>query len=101
MDDTTNAKQATPVPHPARRQLLKTAGAAAAGTAAIFGAPFIRNAAAAEPTTWKVQKSWHAGVGLQAFKTWAMMYPGDCGVVTHTYTKCASNPSAAMRSNQV
>ena len=71
MDDTTNAKQATPVPHPARRQLLKTAGAAAAGTAAIFGAPFIRNAAAAETTTWKVQTSWPAGVGLQTFKTWA------------------------------
>ena len=71
MDDTTNAKQATPVPHPARRQLLKTAGAAAAGPAAIFGAPFIRNAAAAETTTWKVQTSWPAGVGLQTFKTWA------------------------------
>ena len=54
---------------PTRRKLLKTAGAAA-GTAAIVGAPFIRNAAAAETTTWKVQTSWPAGVGLQTFKTW-------------------------------
>ena len=34
-------------------------------------APFIRNAAAAETTVWKVQTSWPAGVGLQTFKTWA------------------------------
>ena len=59
-----------PVEQPARRRLLKTVGAAA-GTAAIVGAPFIRNAAAAETTTWKVQTSWPAGVGLQTFKTWA------------------------------
>ena len=59
-----------PVEKPARRRLLKTVGAAA-GTAAIVGAPFIRNAAAAETTTWKVQTSWPAGVGLQTFKTWA------------------------------
>jgi TRAP-type mannitol/chloroaromatic compound transport system substrate-binding protein len=69
MDDTTKV-QATPGPQPARRRLLK-AGAAAAGTAAVVGAPFIRNAAAAETTTWKVQTSWPAGVGLQTFKTWA------------------------------
>ena len=61
---------AKPVEKPARRRLLKTVGAAA-GTAAIVGAPFIRNAAAAETTTWKVQTSWPAGVGLQTFKTWA------------------------------
>ena len=60
---------AKPVEKPARRRLLKTVGAAA-GTAAIVGAPFIRNAAAAETTTWKVQTSWPAGVGLQTFKTW-------------------------------
>lgn len=58
-------------PEPARRRLLKTAGAAAAGTAAIVGAPFIRNAAAAETTVWKIQTSWPAGVGLNTFKTWA------------------------------
>ncbi|HEX6138684.1 MAG TPA: TRAP transporter substrate-binding protein DctP [Casimicrobiaceae bacterium] len=71
MDETTNPPQASPGPEPTRRRLLKTAGAAAAGTAAIVGAPFIRNAAAAETTTWKVQTSWPAGVGLQTFKTWA------------------------------
>ena len=58
-------------PEPARRRLLKTAGAAAAGTAAIVGAPFIRNAAAAETTVWKIQTSWPAGVGLNTFKAWA------------------------------
>jgi TRAP-type mannitol/chloroaromatic compound transport system substrate-binding protein len=70
MDETTKAQ---PAPEPARRRLLK-AGAAAAGTAAIVGAPFIRNARAAETTTWKIQTSWPAGVGLQTFKTW-------CGTV--------------------
>ena len=33
--------------------------------------PFIGNAARGETTTWKVQTSWPAGVGLQTFKTWA------------------------------
>jgi TRAP-type mannitol/chloroaromatic compound transport system substrate-binding protein len=70
MDETTKAQ---PAPEPARRRLLK-AGAAAAGTAAIVGAPFIGNARAAETTTWKIQTSWPAGVGLQTFKTW-------CGTV--------------------
>ena len=70
MDDTKNASQAPAVAEPTRRKLLKTAGAAAAGTAAIVGAPFIRNAAAAETTTWKIQTSWPAGIGLQTFKTW-------------------------------
>jgi TRAP-type mannitol/chloroaromatic compound transport system substrate-binding protein len=54
---------------PSRRKLLKVASAAAGG-AAVLGAPFIRNAAAAETTTWKVQTSWPAGVGLQTFKAW-------------------------------
>lgn len=67
MDETTKA--AAPGPEPARRRLLK-AGAAAAGTAAVVGAPFIRNARAAETTVWKIQTSWPAGVGLQTFKTW-------------------------------
>jgi TRAP-type mannitol/chloroaromatic compound transport system substrate-binding protein len=70
MDDITQPSEASPPPQPERRRLLK-AGAAAAGTAAIVGAPFIRNAAAAETTVWKVQTSWPAGVGLQTFKTWA------------------------------
>lgn len=55
-----------------RRGALKSVGAvAAAGTAAAVSGPFIRNAAAAETTTWKCQTSWPAGVGLQTFKTWA------------------------------
>ena len=70
MDETTKLTPATPEPEPTRRRLLKTAGAAAAGTAAIVGAPFIRNAAAAETMTWKIQTSWPAGIGLQTFKNW-------------------------------
>jgi TRAP-type mannitol/chloroaromatic compound transport system substrate-binding protein len=69
MDESTPSSPATPVEQPARRRLLK-AGAAAAGTAAVVGAPFIRNAKAAETTTWKVQTSWPAGVGLATFKAW-------------------------------
>jgi TRAP-type mannitol/chloroaromatic compound transport system substrate-binding protein len=69
MDETTQSPPASPVEQPARRRLLK-AGAVAAGTAAVVGAPFIRNAKAAETTTWKVQTSWPAGVGLATFKAW-------------------------------
>ena len=68
MDETTKL-EAPPQHEPARRRLLK-AGAAAAGGAAIVGAPFIRNARAAETTVWKIQTSWPAGVGLQTFKNW-------------------------------
>jgi len=42
----------------------------AAATAAV-AAPYIRNAEAATTTTWKIQTSWPAGVGLNTFKTWA------------------------------
>ncbi|MEP6657654.1 MAG: ABC transporter substrate-binding protein, partial [Betaproteobacteria bacterium] len=70
MSDTTSAPGSTPVAQPTRRRLLKTMGAAAAGTAAVVSAPFIGNAAAAETTVWKIQTSWPAGVGLQTFKTW-------------------------------
>ena len=58
-----------PVAQPSRRTLLKTAGIAA-GAASMVAAPFIRNAKAAETTTWKVQTSWPAGVGLNTFKAW-------------------------------
>ena len=37
---------------------------------AALAAPYIRNAEAAETTTWKVQTSWPAGIGLATFKTW-------------------------------
>jgi TRAP-type mannitol/chloroaromatic compound transport system substrate-binding protein len=53
-----------------RRSLLRTGGVAAAGAAVAMSGPFIRNANAAETTTWKVQTSWPAGVGLQTFKAW-------------------------------
>lgn len=52
-----------------RRQFLK--GAAAAGGAAILGAPYISNAEAAKTTTWKVQTSWPGGIGLEIFKDWS------------------------------
>ena len=52
-----------------RRTLMKSGIGAVAGTA--FAAPYIRNAEAAETTTWKVQTSWPAGVGLNTFKQWA------------------------------
>jgi len=51
------------------RRAFVTGGAVA--TAAALGAPFIANAQSAKPTTWKVQTSWPAGVGLATFKTWA------------------------------
>jgi len=51
-----------------RREFLTVAAAAGAGT--IAGAPFIRDAAAAQTTTWRVQTSWPAGVGLATFKAW-------------------------------
>jgi TRAP-type mannitol/chloroaromatic compound transport system substrate-binding protein len=54
-----------------RRRLLQTAGAAV--TTGVLSAPFIRTASA-ETTTWKVQTSWPAGVGLATFKQW-------CGTV--------------------
>jgi len=59
----------------ARRRFLQAGlatagGLAAAGSASQLGAPFIRTAAAAT-TTWKVQTSWPAGVGLATFKEWA------------------------------
>src|SRR5918996_2064201 len=52
-----------------RRHLFRIGAAAAAGAA--LAAPRIRNAEAADTTTWKVQTSWPAGVGLATFKTWA------------------------------
>jgi len=51
------------------RRAFVTGGAVA--TAAALGAPFIANAQSAKTTTWKVQTSWPAGVGLATFKTWA------------------------------
>src|SRR5215468_1375127 len=52
-----------------RRSLLKIGVGTLAGSA--IAAPYIRDAQAATTTTWKVQTSWPAGVGLNTFKTWA------------------------------
>lgn len=68
MSDTKSPRDSTALDQPLRRRLLKTAGAA--GAAAVVAAPFIRNAAAAQTTVWKIQTSWPAGVGLQTFKAW-------------------------------
>lgn len=52
-----------------RRAFLK--GAAAAGGAAVLGAPFIRNAEAAKGQTWKIQTTWDAGTtGYTLFEEW-------------------------------
>src|SRR4051812_49965859 len=62
------SKQEKPQKATSRRKFL-TVAAASAGGATIAGAPFIRTAAAAT-TTWRVQTSWPAGVGLATFKAW-------------------------------
>src|SRR3954469_5319588 len=57
-------------PGTASRRKFLTGAAATAGAATMVSAPFIRTAAA-ETTTWKVQTSWPAGVGLATVKEWA------------------------------
>src|SRR5438105_11067052 len=54
-----NSRKAT------RRKFLLAAGAST------VAAPFLSNPAAAQTTTWKIQTSWPAGVGLNTFKAWA------------------------------
>ena len=62
-------------PSSGRRGLLKTGLGAA-----LLGAPFIRNAAAAKTTTWKVQTSWDAGTtGYKLFETWANAFEEKSG----------------------
>jgi TRAP-type mannitol/chloroaromatic compound transport system substrate-binding protein len=62
-------------PNSGRRGLLKTG----LGTA-LLGAPFIRNAAAAKSTTWKVQTSWDAGTtGYKLFEAWANAFEEKSG----------------------
>jgi TRAP-type mannitol/chloroaromatic compound transport system substrate-binding protein len=70
-----------------RRKFLKTA--AAAGGAAILGAPYIRNAEAAKTTTWKIQTSWPGGIGLEIFKEWCN------GIVEKTGGELAFEPYGA------
>lgn len=53
--------------HSRRRFLVASAAVGAAG----LSMPFISDAKAASTTTWKVQTSWPAGVGLATFKAWA------------------------------
>lgn len=66
-DSADNGSAATSPALSGRRRFLT---GAAAGGAAILGAPYIRNAAAAETTTWKIQTSWPGGIGLEVFKEW-------------------------------
>ena len=62
-------------PNSGRRGLLKTGLGAA-----LLGAPFIRNAAAAKSTTWKVQTSWDAGTtGYKLFEAWANAFEEKSG----------------------
>ena len=55
----------------ARRGFVKAGAVATVGAASVLGAPFVGNARAATTTTWKVQTSWPAGIGLATFKAWA------------------------------
>jgi TRAP-type mannitol/chloroaromatic compound transport system substrate-binding protein len=62
-------------PSSGRRGLLKTGLGAA-----LLGAPFIRNTAAAKSTTWKVQTSWDAGTtGYKLFEAWANAFEEKSG----------------------
>lgn len=71
-----------------RRKFLKKT-AAAAGGAALMGAPYIGNAEAGKTTTWKVQTSWPGGIGLDIFKEW-------CGsIVEKTGGELAFQPFGA------
>ncbi len=54
-----------------RRGFVKAGAVATVGAASVLSAPFIGNARAATTTTWKVQTSWPAGIGLATFKAWA------------------------------
>jgi len=84
VDDTPQAGR------PDRRAFLKSsASAAAVGGAAILGAPWIRNAEAAQTTTWKVQTSWPGGIGLDIFKEWCS------GIVEKTGGELAFQPFGA------
>lgn len=72
--DNANTTEAQ-TPSSGRRGLLKTGLGAA-----LLGAPFIRNAAAAKTTTWKVQTSWDAGTtGYKLFETWANAFEEKSG----------------------
>lgn len=74
-----------------RRTFLKssvaaTGALAAAGTVAM---PYIRDAKAAETTTWRIQTSWPGGIGLEIFKEW-------CGtIVEKTGGELAFEPFGA------
>ncbi|KAA3622707.1 MAG: ABC transporter substrate-binding protein [Proteobacteria bacterium] len=71
-----------------RRTFLKST--AIAGGAAAFGFPHIREAGAAETTTWKIQTSWPGGIGLDIFKDWCN------GIVEKTGGELAFQPFGAQ-----
>lgn len=91
-DDKTKANQGDDaVTDQSRRGFLKKTlqGGAAAGAAVITGAPFIRNAEAAQTTTWKIQTSWPGGIGLEIFKAWCD------GIIEKTGGELAFKPFGA------
>src|SRR3954449_9977723 len=53
-----------------RRRFLKSGAVLGFATAGAVAMPHVRRAEAADTTTWKVQTSWPAGVGLATFKAW-------------------------------
>ncbi len=75
-----------------RRAFLRK-GALAAGLTAVgagaLGAPYIRDAKAAETTTWRIQTSWPGGIGLTIFKDWCN------GVIDKTGGELAFQPFGA------
>lgn len=62
------ADESNTLESPGRRRALTAA--AGVGAAVIAGAPHVRDAQAAETTTWRVQTSWPGGIGLEIFKEW-------------------------------
>lgn len=59
-----------PAPAPKKQSRRRFIGAAAAGGTAAIAMPFIANAQAGKTTTWRIQTSWPAGVGLDFFMKW-------------------------------
>jgi len=58
------------MPSPTHRIATDRRRFIAAATGALVGAPHVANAQAAQTTSWRIQTSWPAGVGLATFKSW-------------------------------
>lgn len=70
MSPKNNPKFVEPATSGRRKFLKTTATAAAAGSAAVLGFPYIGDAEAAKTKVWKIQTSWPGGIGLEIFKKW-------------------------------